>query len=357
MEPALPSVSSPLASRVSRCGRACAASFALPLLLFGAATAAARQVPAQDGQAPAVGDDPEVAAVPAAATVSAEQRGWEALRAVARSQRGDEPRPAPQSLHGRFHVGVRAEDGSLIKAEVERWYERSPERLRTSRKEEVTGSATTVVFDAGQAWFRDDLSGRLVVYSDAPEIHDVDLEQIGQDLRLTRLLLDAAVVDALLPRLSDVRDVGAESYEDLDGERHAVLLVRASLPDELFGPDPKAPPPAPDDPAPHLELAFVIDASDGDAFDGTLWSLGVLAPHRRDLAPLDLRFDFFGRSPSGLRVPGNIRVFRGGDPEPQVKLGVDVNKDGSLVFEVDSPLAAGTFTRPADGAGGTAPGR
>ena len=352
MEPASPLTPLPAPSLGSRSGPA---ARVLPLLLLVALLAAStRPAPAQDGAVSAGG---AAAAAEVAPARSPEERGWDALRAVARSQRGDVPRAAPGSLHGRFHVGVRAEDGSLIKAEVERWYERSPERLRTSRREEVTGSATTVVFDAGAAWFRDDLSGRLVVYSDAPEIHDVDLEQIGQDLRLTRLLVDAAVVDALLPRLSAVRDVGLERYEDLDGVPHAVQLVRASLPDELFGPDPKAPPPAPDDAAPMLELAFVIDAVDGDDLDGTLWSLGVLAPHRSDLAPLDLRFDFFGRSPSGLRVPGNIRVFRGGDAEPQVKLGVDVNADGTLVFEVDAPIAPDTFARPAGDPGGGAAGR
>ncbi len=284
--------------------------------------------------------NPEPAAA-APASTSAED-GRAALAAAARRQRGETPRAAPASLHGRFHVSARTDDGSLIQAEVERWYVRSPERLLTRREEALTGSASTVCWDAGRAWLHDERGGAVTVYTDRPEVFETDLELLDEQLRLTRLLLDAIVLDALVPRLTDVRAVGRDRQVDPDGVAHELVMVAASAPDEAFGPAPGAPPPLPGDPPPLLQLGFGIDAA-----DGTLWSLAVRAPHRPDLAPLELVFAFHGASRDGLVVPGNIKIYRAGDDRWLLQLAVHEEVDGHLALLIDAPLDGSLFAPPA----------
>lgn len=290
----------------------------------------------QDAGAP-----PPVVAVAAPAATDPHEAGRAALAAAARRQRGETPRAAPSALHGRFHVTAQAEDGSQYKVEVERWYTRSPERLLTHRREANTGAGGTVCWDAGRAWYRSDDGREVKVYSDRPDVFETDLDQLAEQLRLTRLLLDAVVLDALIPRLADVRTVGRQGILDPDGVAHELLMVAARAPDEAFGPAPGAPPPLPGDPPLLLDLGFGIDAG-----DGTLWSLAVRAPHRPDLAPLELVFAFHGTTPDGLLVPGNIKVFRAGEPAPVLQLAVHEDPDGHVALRIDPPLDEALFAAP-----------
>jgi hypothetical protein len=209
----------------------------------------------------------------------------------------------------------------------------------TSSKEEVTGLASTKAWDGRTVWMRDDKKGTVFDFSANPEVHQADFEQERGERRMTRLLLDALVLDALRPRLADVRRVGRATHTDLEGTAHDVLLVKATAPDELYEPDPLAPPPDAAAPPPRLELIFGIDAK-----DGTLWSLQVKATGRPDYA---LRFDWHGETKDGLRVPGNIRVFEAGATEPQIKLGVHPDADGHLLLELDKPVDPKLFELPA----------
>lgn len=285
------------------------------------------------------------AGAPPAVTVAAEDpaaAAQAALDLARRHQRGAVERAAPSSLHGRFSVTARGEDGSQYRVEVERWYTRAPERMLTRRREAVSGLATTQGWDAGAAWMRDDASGELFDYSADPELFDADLQLLEEQLRITRLLLDAVVLDALVPRLAGVRLAGRERLTDPDGVTHELLLVEATAPDSIFGAAPDAPPPLPGDPEPRLQLRLGLGAE-----DGTLWSLSVRAPHRPDLAPLQLVFAFHGTTRDGLRIPGNIKVFRAGEAQELVKLYVAEEPDGHLALDVDPPLEAALFARPA----------
>jgi hypothetical protein len=198
-----------------------------------------------------------------------------------------------------------------------------------------------VCWDAGRAWYRSDDGQEVKVYSDKPDVFETDLEQLEEQLRLTRLLLDAVVLDALIPRLTDVSVRGRQRLLDPDGLEHELLMVSARAPDEAFGPAPGAPPPLPGDPPPMLDLGFGIDAA-----DGTLWSLAVRAPHRPDLAPLDMVFVFHGTTPDGLLVPGNIKVFRAGEPAPVLQLAVHEDADGHVALRIDAPLDEALFALP-----------
>jgi len=283
---------------------------------------------------------PGPAAAQPASTSADEARA--ALAAAMRHQRGDLPRAAPSTLHGRFSVTARDDAGSQFKVDIERWYARAPERMLTRRREVVTGAATTQGWTDGAAWMRDDASGKVFDYSSQPETFETDLELLREQLRLTRLLLDAIVLDALVPRLASPRLVGRDRLTDPDGAGHELLLVEATAPDAVFGPAPDAPPPLPGDPEPQLQLRLGIDAA-----DGALWTLAVRAPHRPDLAPLELVFAFHGSTRSGLRVPGNIKVFRAGEAQEMLALAVAEDDDGHLALDVDLPLEAGLFARPA----------
>jgi hypothetical protein len=268
--------------------------------------------------------------------------GAAALDAAARAQRGETARAAPATLHGNFHLTYRDEKGNLVQAEVERWFVREPERMLTRTSEDVTGITSTEAFDGTTVWMRDDKKGTVFDYSAHPEAHQADFEKDRKQRRLTRLLMEALVLDALRPRLADVRLSGHETCTDLSKESHDVQLVKATAPDELDEPDPLAPPPAPGDPPPRLTLIFGIDAK-----DGRLWSLQVHTPGRPDYA---LRFDWHGPTRDGLSVPGNIRVYEAGATDPQVELGVAEDEEHHLQLELDTKVDAAMFVRP--GAGG-----
>ncbi|MHC5209956.1 MAG: hypothetical protein ACYTG2_04470 [Planctomycetota bacterium] len=279
------------------------------------------------------------------ARVPVDDAATAALARAVRFQRGETPRAAPRSLHGRFYVGVRDQDGTMIKADVERWYTVRPERMLTTRTEKVTGSTSSVGYDGEHAWFRDRASGDTVVYTDDPGTFDEDLAQLREQMRLTRLLLDAIVLDALVPRLVEPRIVATRTVEDLDGNEHEVEIVAARVPDDVFGAPPGAPPPAADDPPLMLALELGIDSR-----TGAPWTLAVGIPHRPDLVGLDLRFDFFGSSHDGLQVPGNIRVFRTGEARERMTLGVElVEVEGGkdrLVLDVDAEPDPALFAVP-----------
>ncbi len=292
-------------------------------------------------QSAAPGDPATLATVAAAPPGPTEAAGRATLAAAAKFQRGDTPRSRPTSLRGNFHVGVRDKDGTLIQASVSRWYTAAPERLLTSRTESVTGSRSTVGFDGRRAWFRDDRTGRVIVYTDAPETYNVDLDLIQEQPRLTRRMLDAFVLDALPPRLHGVRTGARESIQDPDGEAHAVQHVLARAADELHE-APGAGEAADAGAAPELVLDFGIDAD-----SGALWSVRVLAVGRRDVPALELRFAFHGTTPSGLRVPGNIRVYRDGETLESVRLGVGEDAEGRLDLDIDAPVDPALFAVPA----------
>lgn len=290
----------------------------------------------------ALAQDAPAATPPSVAAEAPASAAQAALDLARRHQRGAVERSAPSTLHGRFSVTARGEDGSQYRVEVERWYTRAPERMLTRRREALSGLATTQGWDAGFAWMRDDASGELFDYSADPELFDADLQLLEEQLRITRLLLDAVVLDALVPRLAGVRLAGRERLTDPDGETHELLLVEATASDTIFGTAPDAPPPLPGDPEPRLQLRLGLGAE-----DGALWSLSVRAPHRPDLAPLQLVFAFHGTTRDGLRIPGNIKVFRAGEPVELVKLYVAEEPDGHLALDVDLPLDATLFARPA----------
>lgn len=273
-----------------------------------------------------------------AGQIDAAAAGAAALDAAAKFQRGETARAAPTTLHGRFQLSYHDDKGNLVQAEVERWYSREPERILTRTKEAVTGLTQTEAWDGRTVWMRDDKKGTVFDFSANPETHQADFEKDRKQRRLTRLLLDALVLDALRPRLADIRLAGPASHTDLDGKVHEVRLVRATTADELYEPDPLAPPPDPAAPPPRLELIFGIDAK-----DGTLWSLQVKAVGRPDYA---LRFDWHGTTSDGLRVPGNIRVYEAGATEEQVKLGVHEDEAGHLLLDLDAPVDPAMFALP-----------
>ena len=270
----------------------------------------------------------------------AEAAGRALLRKAARFQ-SDEPRTAaPRSLYGAFAGTILTPDGTGS-VSIDRWYTRSPERLLTKHVESFTGSRQTIGWDGRRAWFRDDDSGEVVVYSDDPELFAVDLERLAEQRRLTRLLLDAIVLDTLIPRLTGVA-AGAESeWTDLEGRQHPVRSVRASLPDDLYPAPALALPPGSPVPERRLDVEMLIDTD-----TGALWRVMVSAVGRQDVTPLELQFDFHDRTRSGLRVPGNVRVFRAGELEELIRLGVEFDQDDHLVLEIDGEIDPATFAVP-----------
>ena len=155
------------------------------------------------------------------------------LERAAVFQRGEQALEPPTSLHGRFFVTIQTDDGRLS-LDIERWYTRSPERMLTRRLVSVAEAEQTLGFDGEHTWFRDEKTGVVTVYSDDLETFDVDIEQMEEQRRMTRLLLDAVVLDALIPRLQDVAVGAADTHKDLDGHVHPIRHVTARVPDDIF---------------------------------------------------------------------------------------------------------------------------
>ena len=72
----------------------------------------------------------------------------------------------------------------------------------------------------------------------------------------------------------------------------------------------------------------------------------VAAVGRDDVAALELQFDFHGRTRSGLRVPGNVRVFRVGETDELARLGVEFDQDDHLVLDIDGQIDPAVFEVP-----------
>lgn len=249
---------------------------------------------------------------------------------AARFQRGAKPMPAASSLYGRFYVQINDSQGKFS-AEIERYYTREPERMLTSSVETVTGTRSSTGYDEGEAWFRNDKTGEVRVYSDRPDLYDVDLEKIDEQLRITRLMIDAIVIDALIPRLEDVTYNGEAAVTDLDGIDHPVQRVVATLPESPFSDATGEPIPA------QLRLSI--------GKDGALRRLEVKADGHADMM---LGFGFHGTTASGLRVPFNIKVWERGPSGPieRADLGVMEDEEGRALLEVDARFDRALFEAP-----------
>ncbi|MGQ0551942.1 MAG: hypothetical protein ACT4PU_01825 [Planctomycetota bacterium] len=300
----------------------------------------------------------------------------ELLERAARQQRPTKSALAPSTLHARFVVGLRGEDGSLVRTKVERWYTRQPERLLTRIQEEVTGALVSKGWDGKVAWYRHEGTGAVVRYSDDPATYDTDLQDHEEQLRLSRLLLESCVLDALIPRLTEVQLAGEAEHVDADGISHRVARITARAPadwqpqrqatsesaaahppplaaDAASEPaSPEFTPAAPTEPATPTGLLITLLI---DVKTGTLWGLDVPAP---DNETWRLRFDFHALSTSGLRVPGNIKLYQGvplsapGAPPTASKgleamnLGLEETEAGLLLFEIDTAWPEALFAAP-----------
>lgn len=263
---------------------------------------------------------------------AADEEALRILDRAARFQRGDDPRPAASSFHGLFFVTVHDDDGTFS-ADIERWYTRDPERMLTRSEESVTGTRSSVGYDEGEAWFRNDKTGEVRVYSDRPDLYDVDLAKLDEQLRITRLLVDAIAMDSLIPRLTNLRVVGEGAVTDLDGVEHPVDYVRATLEDPVFADES-----AGDD---AIALRFAIGR------DGALRKLDVDAPPRPRMS---LIFGFHGETEDGLRVPLNIKVSEMSPQGPveRVDLGVFEDDEGHAQLELDVDVDPARFEVPRD---------
>jgi len=270
------------------------------------------------------------------------------LEKAARFQRGETPRPAPSGLHGVFQVHVRnPADGSAIDARVERIYLRQPVRMLTTRQDNLVNSNSTVGFDGERSWFRDNATDRVVVYSEDPLTFAVDIEQLQSQLRLMPVMLDAFVLDALVPRLSGIRLDGG--VVDLPigsrGNKTApVQWVVGRIPDTLFGVDPNAPPPTDteSEPSPELQVALAIEPE-----TGKLWNFRVRTLGRSEPREIELRFFFHIRSSSGLMVPASTAVHQDGAKDPFITLGMIVDPEsGESTLSLDPKVDGEIFAVP-----------
>lgn len=272
------------------------------------------------------------------------------LDLAARFQRGDTPRPTPRSFHGRFYATVRnPQDGSSANLFLERWYMREPERMVTHRRDTLVESDSTQGFDGRRTWVRDNVSGRVDLFDVRPDVFETDLEDVAHQLRLTRVLVDMALLDALIPRLRDAERLdGTRPVVDQDGARHEVATVRARLDDELFGPDPDGPPVLPGDPAPQLEVELDIDVK-----TGALWGLRLRTVERTTPRALEVSIGLYLPNRAGLRVPAYLEVTEDGEKAPSLKLGVAAEDVGTpdaprdvAVFDLDVPFDPQVFAVP-----------
>lgn len=275
----------------------------------------------------------------------AAEQARQILTSAAVAQRGPTAIPRPTSLHGRFSVTARKQDGNgTFSVEVERFYLRAPERMLTRRTESLAGSDSSVGFDGKVFWMQDNRSGQVAIYSDDPETFHTDLALEREQLQLTRLILDVVSIDGLLQQLIEPRVLGRQTINvpsrRRNGEDREVDVIGARLPDVIFAPDLSAPPPLPGTPPALLEIQLFIDVeshfvqrielSTIDREVREMWQL-VLLRH----AP----------NGDGLIVPSTIRILDGrGDPV--ATLGLIGDAAGLPVFELGVPLDAALFAVP-----------
>lgn len=259
---------------------------------------------------------------------------------AARFQRGDTPLAArPQRFHGRFFVKIYKPEGGTVTVDVERSWMRDPERVLTRRRDGVLESDTSVGFDGEVAWFQDHSTGEVIRYTDDPVAFEADLALLRHDLRFTALLIEASLIDSLRPRLRDLRVVGAARMTDADGEQHTVTELAAVMDDEIFGPDPSAPPPSPGASAPRLTVRLFVDDETGAVRRVRLATLD-----RAEVLAMELRILLHHTSTQGLQMPAMLELYENG--ARSLELGVVPDESGALLFEIDPDFDASRFFEP-----------
>lgn len=281
--------------------------------------------------------------------LSNEERAQEILTAAAVAQRGETALPRPSSLHGLFSVTGRKPDGSgSFSVEVERFYERSPERMLTRRTETLAHSDSSVGFDGQVFWMRDNRDGQVTLYSDDPETFHTDLALEREQLELTRLILDVISVDGLMEQLSEARFVARETLNIPSrrslGDDREVDVVRGKLPDVIFGPDRAAPPPRPGDPPPLVDIEMSIDAETHFVHRVELSTIG-----REQRQVWQMVLSRHALNADDLIVPLTIRLLDERD-DLVATLGLISDDQGLPVFELGKPLDPQMFEVPATAA-------
>ncbi|GJM20264.1 MAG: hypothetical protein DHS20C15_01790 [Planctomycetota bacterium] len=278
--------------------------------------------------------------------LTAERTPAEVLANAARFQRGDTPLEArPERFHGRFYVTIHKPEGGTVTLGIERFWTRHPERVLTRRQDGVLESDTSVGYDGSTAWFQDHRTGDVLLYSADPVAFEADLALLRQDLRLTEMLLESALIDSLAPRLRDVRVLRRETLLDSYDDPHPVTVISAVMDDEIYGPDPSAPPPSAGASAPRLRVQLAVDDD-----TGAIRRVRLATMDRSEVRSMELHVKEHARNTQGLQVPAMLDLYE--DGELSLRLGVVPASDSDdVVFEIDPELDLTRFDVPDSSAG------
>lgn len=268
------------------------------------------------------------------------------LERAAVFQRGEAPVPPPSRFRGRFFLQAAKPDGTgMVALDVEREYAREPERMHTRRHEtSLTGLDSDRVYDRGTIWIRDRHTDEVVICNEDPETFIHEMDQVREQLRLSRLLLDVLTVDGLAARLEEPRWIGEATLDLGDAGRardqRLVDLVVGRLPDELFPAELSAPPPLPGAPGPRLQVELAVGRQDGALYRVHLTTVGRAQP----LAYV-VRMKSHAPNRDGLRLPQSLRI-QDGDGRELARIGAQPDAEGFPDLVLDGPLDADRYRVP-----------
>ncbi|MFT7462242.1 MAG: hypothetical protein ACI9EF_000580 [Pseudohongiellaceae bacterium] len=286
--------------------------------------------------------------LPAGDELSPKEMAEQILTSAAVAQRGETPVPRPASLHGIFSVTAVKQDGSgTFSVEVERFYERSPERMLTRRTENLAKSDSSVGFDGDVFWMQDNRTDEVIIYSADPETFHTDLALEEEQLELTRLILDMISIDGLTEQLIEPTYLGQETLNvpsrRRKGDDRLVNVLTAQIPDIVFAPDANQPPPLPGEPAADddlLAIKLFIDTESHYVHRVELFTIDRAEPQMWQMV-----LSRHSANAQNLVVPGTILILDGRG-ETVATLGLIPDELGLPIFELGQPIDPQIFTVP-----------
>ncbi len=272
-----------------------------------------------------------------------EAKAMEILEARCEFQRGHAPVDQLSGLHGKFFATIYGEEGTVA-AETEYWYGASPDRLLMSTFISAAGTRTTTGFYQGESWFRDDLTGKVIIWSDKPEIYDVDIANLREQLRLTRLIMTGICADELQRKIAHPQVLRESVVMDPDEEEHTVTWIKGEAPGTLFPAISTGPPPAPGEEPPTIDVYVAIDTRTGAGRE-----LVAVNTESAEKSAYRLEFAFHDTTTSGLTLPGMIKITTAsgqGSEMALMKLGVQDDIDDQLIFGFSPDLPDTAYAAP-----------
>lgn len=225
------------------------------------------------------------------------------LDMAAKKQGGERIAKKPVSFEAYFTTQYYNKEKGQINFEVKRIFQ-APYKLWT-RKNRENKKPTYEVYDGEDSWFVE-ADGKVIVYTEKPATHKTDIENIERDAKLTRQMLKFFFVAAMKKEIKDLKRVKDSIAPTADNKRGEPSFLLEGKSTGWIGGE--------------KETTVVLHIYVGKK-SHQVNAVRMMDPNHGGMARLFL-FSKYMENDQGVRIPLNIKMFRGTDPFPEMTIGI-----------------------------------